>query len=143
MPLASCPRCKKLFDKTRSVVCPRCQDDENVDFDKIRAVLDRNPNLNAEQLAEQAQVSVDCVMRMLEEGLIASVNLMEKVKCGRCGGPAISMNKKLCQACLEELNAQVAQAQGKIKMGQKKQVQVGKYLHARRAFEEKRRKLRP
>jgi ribosomal protein L37E len=120
-------------------VCVHCQSAENADFDKIRGVLDRTPNLNAEQVAEEAQVSIECVLRMLEEGLIASVSLMEQVKCGRCGAPAISMSKKLCQACLEELNAQVAQAQGKIKIGQKKQVKVGKFLHARRALEEKRR----
>lgn len=139
MPLAACPRCKKIFDKARSAVCTRCQDAEDNDFDKIRAVLDRNPNLNAEQVAEQAQVNVDCVMRMIEEGLIASVSLAEQIKCGRCGAPAISLSKKLCQACLEKLNAEMAQAQSKIKIGQKKQVQVDEYLHARKALEEKRR----
>ena len=139
MALAACPRCKKIFDKARSAVCNRCQDAEDDDFDKIRTVLDLNPNLNAEQVAEEAQVSVDCVMRMLEEGLIANVNLSEQIKCGRCGAPAISLSKKLCQSCLEALNAQMAQAQSKIKIGQKKQVQVGEYLHARKAFEEKRR----
>jgi ribosomal protein L37E len=140
MALATCPRCKKLFDKGCSAVCLHCQADEDADFDKVRAVLDRNPNLNAEEVAEEAAVSVECVMRMISEGLITSVNLLEKVKCGRCGAPAISMSKKLCQACLEELNTQVAQAQGKLKIRQKKQVQVGRLLQARRALEEKRRR---
>ena len=139
MALTTCPRCKKLFDKTCAAVCVHCQSAEDADFDKIRGLLDQTPNLNAEQVAEEAQVSLECVLRMLEEGLIASVSLMEQVKCGRCGAPAISMSKKLCQACLEELNAKVAQAQGKIKIGQKKQVQIGEYLQARRALEEKRR----
>ena len=139
MALAACPRCKKIFDKARSAVCTRCQDAEDDDFDKIRTVLDRNPNLNAEQVAEEGQVTVDCVMRMIAEGLIANVNLAELIKCGRCGAPAISQSKKLCQACLEELNTEMAQAQSKIKIGQKKKVQVGEYLHARRALEEKRR----
>jgi len=139
MPLTTCPRCKKIFDKGTVAVCPKCQDAENSDYDKIRAVLDRNPNLNSEQVAVEAEVNVQVVMRMLEEGLIANVNLTEKVKCGRCGAPAISMSKKLCQSCLEKLNAQVAAAQGKIKLSDKKKVQVGEYLHARKAFEEKRR----
>ena len=92
MALAACPRCKKIFDKARSAVCSRCQDSEDDDFDKIRAVLDRNPNLNAEQVAEEASVSVDCVMRMLAEGLISNVNLTEQIKCGRCGGPGGTMS---------------------------------------------------
>lgn len=139
MPLAACPRCKRVFDKTRSGVCSRCQDAEDDDFDKIRAILDRSPDLNAEGVAQMADVSVDCVMRMLAEGLISNVNLTEQIKCGRCGGPAISLNKRLCQACLEELNVEMVQAQSKILLGKKKQVQVGEYLHARKAFDEKRR----
>ena len=138
MPLTKCPRCKRIFDKLHSPVCPKCQDAEDADYDKIRAVLDRQPSLNAEQVSEEAHVEVDCVMRMLEEGLIANVSLTQKVKCGRCGAPAISMNKKLCQACLEKLNTEVAQAQSRIKLSEKKDVQVGEFLHARRAFEEKR-----
>jgi ribosomal protein L37E len=139
MPLATCPRCKKIFENTRSVVCAKCQDDENADYDKIRAVLERSPNLNAEQAAEEAEVPVQCVTRMMQEGLISNVSLSESVKCGRCGAPAISLSKKLCQACLEKLNAEVAAAQSKIKLSQKKTVQVSEYLHARKAFEEKRR----
>jgi len=139
MPLTTCPRCKKLFDKVHTAVCTRCQSEEDRDYDRIRAVLDRSPNLNAEQVAAEAEVDVQCVVRMLEEGLITNVNLAEKVKCGRCGAPAISMNKRLCQSCLEKLNTEVAAAQSKIKLKDKKDVQVGEYLHARRSFEEKHR----
>lgn len=140
MALASCPRCKKMFDKMGTKVCPKCQPAESEDYDKIRAVLDKFPNLNAEETAVEADVSVPCVMRMLEQGLISSVSLnTEPVICGKCGAPAISVSKKLCQACLEKLNAQVAQAQSKIKLSEKKDVQVGEYIHARKAFEDKHR----
>lgn len=137
MALSTCPRCKKIFDKVRTSVCGKCQPDEDADFDKVRQLLERSPNLNAEQAAHEADVTVGCVMRMMDEGLISNTNLTEKVKCGRCGAPAISMSKKLCQACLEKLNSQVAQAQSKIKLSHKKDVQVGEYLHARKAFDEK------
>jgi len=120
-------------------VCAKCQEAENADYDKIRAVLERDPSLNAEETAEAAGVTVQCVSRMLQEGLIANVSLAESVKCGRCGAPAISLNKKLCQACLEKLNAEVAAAQSKIKLAQKKRVQVGEYQLARKVFEAKRR----
>lgn len=139
MPLATCPRCKKMFEKSSSVVCPNCQEAENTDYDKIRTILDARPNLNAEQVSVESGVDVQVVLRMLEEGLISNVNTAEKVKCGRCGAPAISRSKRLCQACLEKLNAQVASMQSKIKLGDRKGVQVGEYLHARKAFEQKRR----
>jgi len=139
MALTSCPRCKKLFDKIDSAVCARCQPDEDADYEKIRAVLDKAPELNADQVAETADVTVQCVMRMLDEGLIANVNLTENIKCGRCGAPAISLSKKLCQACLDKLNAEVAAATSQIKLKEKRQIQIGDYLKARKAFEDKRR----
>jgi ribosomal protein L37E len=135
MALVICPRCKKLFDKEVSRVCTKCQPAENADYEKIRAVLDRSPQLNAEAAAAEAHVTVGCVMRMLEEGLIANVNLTEHVKCGRCGAPAISMTKKLCQSCLDKLNAEVAVAQSQIKLKEKKQLQIGDYIKARKELD--------
>lgn len=139
MALVICPRCKKLFDKGVSRVCSKCQPAEDADYQKIRVVLDRSPRLNAEAAAAEADVTVACVMRMLDEGMIANANLTENVKCGRCGGAAISLTKKLCQACLEKLNTEVAAAQSQIKLKEKKQIQIGDYLKARKGNEDKRR----
>jgi len=139
MPLATCPRCKKMFNKVKSSVCPKCQEAESADCDKIRSVLDARPNLNAEQVAAEADVDVHVITRMLDDGLISNVSLSEQVKCGRCGAPAISRSKKLCQACLEKLNAEVAQAQAQMKLSDRKKVQVGEFLHARKAFDQRRR----
>jgi len=139
MPLATCPRCKKMFNKMKASVCPKCQEAENADYDSIRSVLDAKPSLNAEQVAAEAEVEVQVVTRMLDDGLIANISLSDQVKCGRCGAPAISRSKKLCQACLEKLNAQVAQAQAQMKLSDRKKVQVGEFLHARKAFDQKRR----
>lgn len=137
MALVSCPRCKKLFDKALSVVCSKCQPAEDADYEKVRVVLNLSPHLNAEAVATEAGVTVSCVLRMLGEGLIANANLAENAKCGRCGAPAISLTKKLCQACLDKLNVQVAVAQSQIKLKEKRQIQIGDYLKARK--EDKRR----
>lgn len=139
MALATCPRCKKMFEKVRSLVCPKCQDDETADYDKIRAILDTDPDLNAEQVSVEADVDVPCVMRMIDEGLISNVDMADAVKCGRCGAPAISRNKKLCQACLEKLNVKVLKTQAEIRLKDKKEVQVGEHVRARKMFEDKRR----
>ncbi|HUW60704.1 MAG TPA: hypothetical protein VMZ06_06825 [Candidatus Bathyarchaeia archaeon] len=128
-----------MFDKGISLVCSKCQPDEDADYEKIRAVLDRLPHLNVETAAAEAGVTVACVMRMLDEGLIANANLAENIKCGRCGAPAISLTKRLCQACLDKLNVEVAAAQSRIKLKDKKEIQIGAYLKARKGFEDKRR----
>ncbi|MCF6286621.1 MAG: hypothetical protein L3K26_15715, partial [Candidatus Hydrogenedentes bacterium] len=77
--------------------------------------------------------------RMVDDGLVAQLSLGDaSAACGQCGAPAISLSKKLCQACLDKLNAQVSKAQSQIKLSQKKATQIGEYGTARKAFEDKR-----
>ena len=107
----------------------------------VRETLAENPELNTEQLNEITGVSVDCILRMIDSGsmqLIASGD-GEAPTCGRCGAPAISMTKKLCQSCLEKLNREVAQAQKGIRLGEKKKVQVGEFQSVHSTMKEKRR----
>lgn len=107
---ARCARCEKVFQRIRSVVCHDCLDAEEADYAKIRDVLNRQPNLNVQQTAEAAEVDVDCVLRMLNEGLITNAALSNPVTCGRCGAPAISLSKRLCEKCLLQLDTEVAHA---------------------------------
>lgn len=144
MPLAKCPRCNKLFEKASFPVCSACQGAEEADYDRVRATLDKTPNLNVEQLAADAEIDVAVISRMLKDGVIANVTALDTaldtaVKCGMCGGaPAISLSKKLCQACLDKLNARVTKMQSKIKLGGKKDVQVETYLgNVRSAYSKK------
>ncbi len=141
MPLAKCARCKKPFQKLRSPVCPACQDAEDADYEKVKQVLEREPDLNAEQVAKRAEVGVECVWRMLDLGLIASaVSIAATIRCGRCGAPAISASKKLCEACLNKLNAEAVAAQASLRSKKKTPQVSGEPVSAREAIEKKRRK---
>ncbi len=141
MPLAKCARCKKPFQKLRSPVCPACLDAEDADYDKVKQVLEREPNLNAEQVAEKAEVEIACIWRMLDQGLIASESTIAgTVRCGRCGAPAISAGKKLCEACLNKLNAEAVAAQANLRSKKKTPQVSGEPVSARAAIEKKRRK---
>jgi hypothetical protein len=95
-----CVRCNDVFFRVASPVCLKCQETEEEDFKKIRDVLATTSNLNVEQLAEAAEVGTDCVLRMLEDERIVNVVSSAAVPCGRCGEPAISHTKRLCQRCL-------------------------------------------
>jgi ribosomal protein L37E len=80
---------------------------------------------------------------MLEMGELTNVGLGEQPRCGRCGAPAISVSKKLCQGCLEKLNAEMAQAQRTIKLKDKPQARIGEYdnkLTVVKTLEQKRNK---
>lgn len=139
MPLSTCPRCKKMFNKTAEVpVCSACDADEQAEYEKVREALHKEPGLSMEEAAKAAEVTLAVVQRMLKEGALASTNPIEKVMCGRCGqNAAISAAKKLCQPCLDKLNQEVAQATAAIKLAEKKQSNVGEYLSAKRSFEER------
>lgn len=108
--LAKCARCDKLFSKIVSDVCTICQPDEDADFNRIHEIITRTHGMNAHQVAEEAKVSVECVYRMLREGRIDNVESDDTAKCGRCGAPAISVSKRLCQRCLMNLDRECAQA---------------------------------
>jgi len=106
--LAKCARCDKLFNKILSEVCVLCQPEEDEDFRRIRDVLVVSTGLNAQQVAEEAGVQVECVIRLLREGRIDNVTHDEDVACGRCGAPAISETKRLCKRCLVALDRECA-----------------------------------
>lgn len=107
--LAKCARCKALYVRVRSKVCDRCQEDEEADYRRVREVLERIDHLNAEELAEEAEVSVACVLRLLDDGLLVHDSLNTPVACGRCGAQAISRTKRLCHRCLLELDAKFSE----------------------------------
>lgn len=133
MPLSKCPRCSRMFNKQSTLVCPLCQPDEDADYETVRQALAEHPNLTAQELTELTGVELPCILRLLEAGRITSLlDLEKKAVCGRCGAPAISLSKRLCKACLEELNAEVAKAQASIKLDRKKRIKIGKGMSIRK-----------
>lgn len=140
MPLAKCVRCKTMFNKESSSVCPPCLPAETEDQDKVRALLEKQPDLSTEDAAEKAEVDIAVIIRMLKDGILADSAASGPAMCGQCGAPAISASKRLCQPCLDKLNSNVARAQASIKMDDRKPAEVGEYMNVRQAFTEKRRR---
>lgn len=110
MALAKCARCGFPYDKIRSLVCQKCQPKEDTDYEKIRDTLSRYPDLKVQELADAAEVNAACVLRMVDEGYLAGESLIDPPKCGRCGKRAISRARRLCQACLADLNKQLMES---------------------------------
>ncbi len=113
MALSKCPRCGKLFNKlpnAQYVVCKECEEAEKTDYEKIIDLLQKEGNLNALQISEMLEISVDVVLRMIEQGLIERNEEGNSVYCGRCGKPAINRTKRLCEACLIDLQRECIKA---------------------------------
>lgn len=113
MALAKCPRCNKLFNKSpqsQYLVCRNCEEEERNDFEKIKDLLHREGNLTAFQISEILEIPMDVILRMVEQGLIEQEDQDNSVYCGRCGKPAISRSKRLCESCLIELQRECVRA---------------------------------
>lgn len=139
MPLGKCARCEKIFAKSGSNVCAVCEPLEEADFERARQALSDTPNQTAEQLADGTGIELSCILRFLNEGRIRTISADHPVKCGRCGAPAISASKKLCEACLHKLNVEIAEQQAKIKLPKKKHTALGKQDTVHERYIEKRR----
>lgn len=136
--LSKCPRCGRLFSKAQKAVCLACLPNEEEDYRRIRDALNTAVQSTPEQLAAAAGVEVDCVNRMLNEGLLARSEPEEAARCGRCGGLAISASKRLCQACLTRLEAECML--GVRSMTDRLQSELrNATMNAREAFNQKRR----
>jgi NMD protein affecting ribosome stability and mRNA decay len=129
MPLAQCERCSKMFQKTKIPVCQKCLPQEEEDYEKIRDALQASPNQTAQQISDNTGIDLRCVMRLIEDGRITSTASHGSIRCGKCGAPAISLAKKLCETCLNQLNADVAKAQAKIHLPKKRDVELGTALN--------------
>jgi uncharacterized C2H2 Zn-finger protein len=125
MPLSTCPRCEKLFNKQSGNVCPSCLPLEDDDYEKVRAGLSRHPEASAEALADLVEVDFKCIARFLEAGRLETSDVNKAVRCGRCGAPGISISKRLCEACLQKLNAELANQRSQIQLPQKKKLEIG------------------
>lgn len=138
MSLAKCPRCGTLFNKLTAMICNTCIEPEDRDRDKIRTILDEQPGLSAKRVAEEAEVELDVVLRMLDQGLLTSADIAHDIKCGHCGAPAISHSKRLCHSCLSKLNQKMLAAQKSLRSRQKKETEFTDELALRDEIEQKR-----
>lgn len=139
MPLATCPRCKRMFNKVQTPICASCEPEEEKDYERIRDVVAENPGASMEAVAKMAEVDVSVVRRMMDQGMVASTVPGDSVKCGRCGAPAISAAKKLCQACLDKMNLDMAKAQSQMRQSMTARPAANQGMYSKDADEGKRR----
>jgi len=131
MAIAQCPRCKAVFNKNSGLVCQKCNAQEEEDYEQIRAIMVEKEGCSVEEVAEASETEKSTVMRMLELGLIADIR-DDSFKCGRCGAPAISASRKLCQNCLGDLDRQVSKSRNKMLAGSVPSTSVRSSLEAKR-----------
>ncbi len=144
MALTKCPRCEKLFNKSENsqyVVCNACIDDEQKDYEKIRKILEESGNISAIEISEKAEIPLSVILRMCDQGWFETQEQAESIYCGRCGAPAISATKRLCEPCLIELQRECLKAINELRQSLREQAKRNK-LDVIEAVEEKQKSIK-
>lgn len=100
MSLENCRKCKKLFDRVNSPICPSCWKEEEETFEKIRHYIKENPHSKLQEVSEETGVSEKKIMGYIREGKIEwTKGLSESsLNCKKCGKP-IKVGT-LCNSCM-------------------------------------------
>lgn len=102
MALDNCPRCGRLYVKNPQRLCPACLQQEEEEYQKVRAYLKEHPDCTLFEVAEATGVEESTILRFLRQGRIsASGNPNLGLQCERCGEPIDE--GRLCKQCAEEL----------------------------------------
>ena len=88
MDFANCSRCKKVFAKTSTSVCPECEKLEKRQLISLEDYTELNPLATMSEVSDAVGVSTSTILRFVREGFLrVSKGMMEEVRCTQCGGP--------------------------------------------------------
>lgn len=109
MALSNCQACGKLFNRVRSRMCPACVEQEQTEFECVRAYMRENDVRFVVDLAEGSGVDRAKILKWIEEGkleLEVQANASVQNGCKRCGWHTDSGD--LCEKCRHEMAEQIA-----------------------------------
>lgn len=103
MPLANCPICNRLFNRTLNEPCPACREAEEEAYASLSEFLGRNPEADLEQVAAGTGVDADLIRRLVRTGRLIGFDAlaMSVIACQRCGVPLGT--GRFCSPCQREL----------------------------------------
>lgn len=102
MQTKNCLRCGKLFFQTSSPICPKCVEEEENIFLKVKKYIEDNPDNTISMIVEHTGVSAKKILNYIREGrLTVSKGLSGELKCEKCQIPIES--GKLCIECSHAL----------------------------------------
>lgn len=102
MQTKNCLRCGKLFFQTSSPICPKCVEEEENIFLKVKKYIEENPDNTINMIVEHTEVSAKKILGYIRDGrLTISKGLSGEIRCEKCDRPIES--GKLCSSCSNTL----------------------------------------
>ena len=102
MQVMNCPRCRKLFTKIMSPVCPECAKLEEEQFENLKKFLEENPLSSINETSEATGVSPKRILQYIRDGrIMVPEGMMAEIRCKKCGGTVYSGN--YCEPCSKKM----------------------------------------
>ena len=117
--LRQCAECGKVFySPWNYTVCDKCRAKINDKEEQIREFVMKNCNATIVEIAEEFEVSVNFVRRMIDEGKL-DLKKTEPIRCRGCGAEIATGN--YCAKCRDKMKHQIEVAKERILENMKKQ----------------------
>jgi flagellar operon protein (TIGR03826 family) len=115
MDVRNCKRCGKIFPYRGVNVCNDCFDQEEKDFEDVKAYLEEHPGASTLEVSSKTDVEVRTITRFLREGRLEAEGIQvidSDLTCDKCGKPIIM--GRYCDDCTKKLQAELKAAAAKI-----------------------------
>lgn len=109
MAVKNCARCGRLFSGIDDV-CPVCREQEQAEFERVKAYLTEKPGAAVAEVSAQTGVAVAQIHRWVRAGRLklTQEQLGGSLRCQRCGAPID--HGRFCPSCVEQLSRELSRA---------------------------------
>jgi flagellar operon protein (TIGR03826 family) len=102
MNVANCPRCGRVFVKGFNEICPNCQKEIDLQYEKCLKFLRDNRGTTINELSEATEVTIRQITKFIREGRISLMNAPNmSYPCEVCG--TLIRDNTICESCRSKL----------------------------------------
>jgi flagellar operon protein (TIGR03826 family) len=102
MNVANCPRCGRVFVKGFNEVCPNCQKEIDLQYEKCLKFLRDNRGTTINELSEATEITIRQITKFIREGRISLMNAPNmSYPCEVCG--TLIRDNTICESCRSKL----------------------------------------
>ena len=94
-----CKQCGRLFESFGAHICPRCTEDLEESYNKVKDYVYDHPDANVFDVSKETGVPEKTVLEFLREGRLSMSTA--DLECEECGKPITT--GKLCSECKNKL----------------------------------------
>lgn len=101
MDLRNCRQCGKVFVFKGKMICPACLEEEETEYELVRAYLVEHPGDGIAAVVEATGVSEARILQFFREGRLEAKKGAGPLLCEICGTPVAE--GRICPKCLSRL----------------------------------------